>query len=174
MAGIPRSDRIKPVNPIYFRCARIYFRCARNFNGLKSPIMPVTASKDCTMEMTTNALNWFEIPVADFARAKAFYSAIFDFEMPEMKMGSHTMGFLLHEQGKGVGGAIIHGEGHVPSAEGTVVYLTAGADLAVVLNRIEPAGGKILMGKTMVAPDLGFFAQFLDSEGNRVALHSMG
>lgn len=126
------------------------------------------------MEMTTHALNWFEIPVADFARAKAFYSAIFDFEMPEMKMGSHTMGFLLHEQRKGVGGAIIHGEGYVPSAEGTVVYLNAGADLSVVLNRIEPAGGKILIGKTMVAPDHGFFAQFLDSEGNRVALHSMG
>ena len=126
------------------------------------------------MELTTNALNWFEIPVAVFARAKAFYSAIFDFEMPEMQMGPQTMGFLLSEQGKGVGGAIVYGEGYVPSAEGTLVYLAAGADLTVVLNRIEPAGGKILISKTMVAPDLGFFAQFLDSEGNRVALHSMG
>lgn len=126
------------------------------------------------MEMTTNALNWFEIPVADFARAKAFYSAIFDYEMPEMQMGPNIMGFLLSEQGKGVGGAIVYGDGHVPSAQGTLVYLSGGADLSDVLKRIEPAGGKILMGKTLVAPNLGFFAQFLDSEGNRVALHSMG
>ena len=126
------------------------------------------------MEMTTNSLNWFEIPVADFARAKAFYSAIFDFEMPEMPMGPNTMGFLLCEQGKGVGGAIVHGEGYVPSASGTLVYLAAGADLNTVLARIAPAGGKVLIEKTLVAPHLGYFAQFLDSEGNRVALHSMG
>ena len=56
------------------------------------------------MEMTIDALNRFEIPVDDFARAKSFYSAIFDFSIPEMKMGPNSMGFLLREQGKGVGG----------------------------------------------------------------------
>lgn len=126
------------------------------------------------MEMTTNALNWFEIPVADFARAKAFYSKIFDFEMPEMAMGPQTLGFLLHEQGKGVGGAIVKGEGYVPSMTGSLVYLAGGSDLSVVLGRVETAGGKIVVGKTQIPPDMGYFAHFADSEGNLVGLHSMG
>lgn len=124
------------------------------------------------MENTKNAINWFEIPVADFARAKAFYSRIFDYEMPEMQMGANTMGFLLHEQGQGVGGAIVYGEGYVPNQQGTLVYLAAGNDLSKVLGRVEVAGGNIVQGKTLVAPNLGFYALFVDSEGNRMALHS--
>ena len=125
------------------------------------------------MEMTTNALNWFEIPVTDFARAKAFYSKIFDFEMPEMPMGPQTMGFFLHEQGKGIGGAIVKGEGYEPSMSGTLVYLACGNDLSVVLSRIDAAGGKTLLGKTQITPEIGYFALFADTEGNKVALHSM-
>lgn len=124
------------------------------------------------MEMTQNALNWFEIPVTDFARAKAFYSAVFDFAMPEMQMGPNTMGFLLHEQGKGVGGAIVKGEGCVPSQAGTLVYLAAGNDLSTVLGRVEAAGGRILLGKTQITPEIGYFALFTDCEGNRLGLHS--
>lgn len=63
------------------------------------------------MEITRNALNWFEVPVIDFDRAKKFYSAIFDFEMPEIQMGPNRLGFFLHEQGQGVGGAIVQGPG---------------------------------------------------------------
>jgi uncharacterized protein len=126
------------------------------------------------MEMTTNAVSWIEIPVTDFERAKAFYSKIFDYEMPEMQMGPVRMGFLLFEQATGVGGAITHGEGCVPSQTGSLVYLSGGADLSVVLARIEPAGGQVICPKTPIPPDFGHFALFLDSEGNRVGLHSMG
>jgi uncharacterized protein len=125
------------------------------------------------MEMVTNALNWVEIPVEDFERAKTFYNRIFDFEMPQIEMGPNLMGFLLYEQTKGVGGAIVKGEGYVPSRQGALVYLNGGSDLSVVLERIEPAGGQILVGKTMIPPNLGFYAIFLDPEGNRLALHSM-
>jgi uncharacterized protein len=125
------------------------------------------------MEMTTHALNWFEIPVADFSRAKVFYSAIFDFEMPEMPMGPRTMGFFLHDRAAGVGGAIVAGEGCVPAATGTLVYLSAGKDLSTVLARVEPAGGGILVPKTLIAPEMGFFAILRDSEGNTVGLHSL-
>ena len=124
------------------------------------------------MQMTKNAIEWFEIPVFDFARAKQFYSAIFDFSMPEMQMGPNTMGFLLHEQGQGVGGAIVKGEGYVPSAQGSIGYLSAGPDLSVILARVPAAGGTVLVGKTAVSPEQGFFAQFLDSEGNRLGLYS--
>jgi predicted enzyme related to lactoylglutathione lyase len=125
------------------------------------------------MEMTTHSLNWFEIPVSDFGRAKVFYSAIFDFEMPEMPMGPRMMGFFLHDRTAGVGGAIVAGEGCVPTATGTLVYLAAGRDLSTVLLRVEPAGGAILVPKTPIGPEMGFFAIFRDSEGNTVGLHSM-
>lgn len=124
------------------------------------------------MEMNVNALNWFELPATDFARAKAFYSAIFDFSMPESQMGPNTMGFLLHEQGKGVGGAIVQGQGYVPSRDGTLVYLAAGKDLSVVLDRVVRAGGSIVLGKTQISPEHGYFALMLDTEGNKVGLHS--
>ena len=124
------------------------------------------------MEMTTNALNWFEIPTVDFARAKRFYSTIFDFSMPEEQMGAYRMGFLLHEQGKGVGGAIIEGNGYIPAAEGTLVYLAAGSDLSSVLSRVEEAGGRVLTEKTRISPEHGFYALIADTEGNRVGLHS--
>ncbi len=126
------------------------------------------------MEMLHNAINWFEIPVSDFNRAKKFYSAIYDYEMPEMMMGPNRMGFMLCDQEKGgIGGAIVSGEGYTPSAGGTKVYLNGGADLNTVLNRVEKAGGKVLLSKTPITPELGFFAAFQDTEGNHVSLHSM-
>ncbi len=123
--------------------------------------------------MIKSAINWFEIPVLDFGRAKAFYSGIFDYEMPANQMGPNMLGFFLHEQGSGIGGAIIQGEGYVPSQEGTLVYLNGGDDLRVVLDRVEAAGGKVVLGKTEITPEIGFYALFIDTEGNRVALHSM-
>jgi uncharacterized protein len=125
------------------------------------------------MEMTVNAVSWFEIPVTDFARAKKFYSAIFDFDMPEMPMGPVRMGFLPHEQGTGVGGAIVIGADRAPSASGSLVYLAGGRDLSAVLARVPAAGGTVVTPKTMIAPDMGFYAVFSDSEGNEVGLHSM-
>jgi uncharacterized protein len=125
------------------------------------------------MEMTKDAVSWVEIPVADFERAKKFYSQIYDYEMPEMPMGTHRMGFLLYDQQNGgIGGAIMHGEGYEPSAKGVKVYLNAGSDLNTVLNRVEPAGGKILLPKTQISPELGYFATFQDSEGNAICLYS--
>ena len=124
------------------------------------------------MEMTTNALNWFELPASDFDRAKRFYAAIFDFDMPEMQMGDTRMGFLLHERGKGVGGAIAQGPGYTPSDAGTLVYLSGGNDLSTVLARVEKAGGRIVAPK-MAVGEHGNIAVFIDTEGNRVGLHSI-
>jgi uncharacterized protein len=125
-----------------------------------------------------NALNWFEIPVTDFERAKKFYETIFDYQMPEMQMGTNRMGFFLYDQPGGkVGGAIVyHPEYHTPSGTGTLVYLNCQPDLQVQLDKVVTAGGKVEMGKTQISPDqhLGFMAIINDSEGNRVALHSMG
>lgn len=126
----------------------------------------------------TNALNWFEIPVKNFERAKKFYETIFNYQMPESQMGPARMGFFLYDFQSGkVGGAIVEREGfHEPSDKGSLIYLNCEPDLQVILSRVVQAGGKILMEKTNIAPDqnLGFWGMITDSEGNRVALHSMG
>ncbi len=126
------------------------------------------------MEMQKNAISWVEIPVLDFGRAKNFYSIIYDYEMPEMMMGPQQMGFLLYDQpGGGIGGAIVKGEGYVPSNQGVKVYLNAGEDLSTVLDKVENAGGKVIMPKMQITPELGHFAIFEDTEGNLISLHSI-
>jgi predicted enzyme related to lactoylglutathione lyase len=144
--------------------------------GNNSPILEITSPNIIHMEMTKDSVAWFEIPVSDFERAKKFYSAIFDYQMPEWPMGpDYKMGVLLYDQeAGGIGGAIIKGEGYVPGTSGPKVYLAAGKDLTVVLNRVEKAGGKIVFPKTQISPELGYFARFIDSEGNELSLHSMG
>ena len=92
--------------------------------------------------------------------------------MPDQMMGPIHMGFLLVEKG-GIGGAIVQGDGYVPSQKGTLVYLNGGKDLSVVLNRVENAGGEVVLPKTKINDEHGYFAIFLDCEGNKVALHSM-
>lgn len=123
--------------------------------------------------MQKNAVSWFEIPVKNFENAKHFYRTIFDFDMPEVQMGPNRMGILLHEQGAGVGGAIVSGEWYEPSLSGTMVYLSANPDLSVVLGRVEKAGGTVMVPKTNIGAQMGYFAIFKDCEGNRVGLHSM-
>lgn len=121
-----------------------------------------------------NALNWFEIPVTDFDRAKKFYETIFDYPMPENMMGPTRMGFFLYDFKAGkVGGAICHGDGYLPSQQGSLIYLNCQPDLQVVLGRVEQAGGKIAQQKKEINGGLGFIAFITDSEGNRIALHSM-
>ena len=116
-----------------------------------------------------NAINWFEIPVSDFDRAKKFYSTIFGVDMYEQMMGPHQMGFF---PGEGVSGAIVKAEGYKPSMDGALIYLAAGDDLIDVMNRIDKAGGKVLQPKMKVTDEIGYIAIFADTEGNKVALHS--
>jgi predicted enzyme related to lactoylglutathione lyase len=117
-----------------------------------------------------NAINWFEIPVSNLDRAAKFYGTILGAEIQAQDMPGGQMGFLPSEDG--VGGAIIKGEGYVPSQQGTLVYLNGGDDLNTVLNKVEGAGGKVLSPKTDIG-EYGFIAFFTDTEGNKVGLHSM-
>lgn len=117
-----------------------------------------------------NALNWFEIPAKDIERALTFYDTIMGATLIRMEANeAYPMGMFPVESG--VSGAVIQGEGYVPSTEGTIVYLNAGEDLSHVLNRVEGAGGNIVMPKTDIGEN-GFMAYFIDTEGNKVGLHS--
>jgi hypothetical protein len=122
--------------------------------------------------MMTNAINWFEIPATDFQRAVKFYGAIFETSLQHVRMDGFDMGMFPYKQGEGIGGAVVTGEGYEPTTTGAVVYLNGGDDLNGVLNRVESAGGKILSPKFSIGEN-GFCAFFVDSEGNKVGLHSM-
>lgn len=125
------------------------------------------------MEKMTNSINWVEIPVLNFDRAKKFYSRIYEYEMYEETIAGCRMGFLpMDRESQGVGGAIIQGHGYVPSSLGARVYLNGGQNLLNVLNRVEVAGGEVIVNKTKISDEIGYFAVFEDTEGNHVALHS--
>lgn len=121
----------------------------------------------------TNSINWFEIPVTDFARAKKFYETLYGAEIMEMPHPSFKYGMLPADmQNGGIGGGLVQGEGFEPSTKGALIYLNGGEDLNTPLSKVEGAGGKILLPKTSLGPN-GFMAHILDTEGNKVALHSM-
>ena len=118
-----------------------------------------------------NAINWFEIPASNFARATKFYSEVLNAELPEQEIMGSQMAFLPAEQGA-VGGAVCAGEMYKPSSDGSIIYLNGGDDLNTPLGRVEAAGGKVTMPKTQISEEVGYIAMFIDCEGNRVAFHS--
>ena len=126
------------------------------------------------MSKNTNALNWFEIPALDTARAKKFYEAVFQIEMSTMNMMGMDMTFFpaSDEPNGKVSGALVKGDMHKPSMDGAVVYLNANPDIQSVIDRIIPNGGQVLMPKMFISDDIGYMAFFADTEGNRVALHA--
>jgi hypothetical protein len=119
-----------------------------------------------------SVLNWFEIPTTDIGRAAKFYGAILGVAM---EIGPTAPGYYMatFPHTDGVGGALLQGEGYTPSEAGALIYLACDPDLRVALGRVEAAGGKILMPRTDIGEN-GFFAIILDTEGNKVGLHSMG
>jgi hypothetical protein len=120
-----------------------------------------------------NVINWFEIPAKNFDRACDFYGQVLAGDIQKMDSPSGLkMGFLPGTGSNSGGGAVVKGEGYEPSSKGSVLYLNGGEDLTVPLGKVEKAGGKVLMPKTSIGEN-GFIAHFLDTEGNRVALHSM-
>ena len=122
-----------------------------------------------------NSINWFEIPVKNFDRAKKFYETIMDAEvnvippMPDMPMKYGMLPFDM--EGGGIGGGIVEGPGFEPSDKGSLIYLNGGDDLSGPLSKVETAGGKIVLPKTAIGPN-SFMAHFIDTEGNKVAFHS--
>jgi predicted enzyme related to lactoylglutathione lyase len=126
------------------------------------------------MDKNSNSLNWFEIPATDISRATRFYESIFNTQldqMPEM-LGMKMAGFPS-EMGSGkANGGLVQSDMHKPSTEGAVIYLNANPDMQPVIERIEKAGGKVVMPKTEISPEIGYMAFFIDSEGNKVGLHS--
>jgi predicted enzyme related to lactoylglutathione lyase len=112
----------------------------------------------------------------DINRAQKFYESIFDIHMIPLDMPQLQMRlFPMTDMKNGIGGALCNNGGfYIPSAEkGPLVYLNANPDVQIILSRIEAAGGRITVPKTQISPEYGFMAVFIDTEGNRIALHSV-
>lgn len=128
--------------------------------------------------MEVNMISWFEVPVLDMDRAKKFYETVFNVEITLNDFGGVLMGWFPPAEditAPGISGSLVKSKGnYIPSStHGTVVYFNSqSGDLSNELKRVKAAGGKILQDKTLISNDIGYMALVLDSEGNRIALHS--
>jgi predicted enzyme related to lactoylglutathione lyase len=120
----------------------------------------------------TDALNWFELYVTDFNRARRFYETILQTPLQVGEMGNCQMGVFAHDMKNGVGGSITRMDGMTGGKGGTVVYLNVEGDLDGVLKRIPESGGTVIKPRTSIG-EHGFIGLFTDTENNTVGLHSM-
>ncbi len=126
------------------------------------------------MDKNSNSLNWFEIPALDIARAQKFYEEIFKIKMEQMQemMGMKMAGFPADMGSGKANGALAQSKQHKPSKDGCVIYLNANPKIQTVIDRIEKAGGKVVVPKTQISPEIGYMAFFTDTEGNKMAVHA--
>ena len=130
----------------------------------------VSTDKKKNKKEIKDYVSWFEIPAVDFQQAVDFYNHIFGIEMEQNITEINAMAFFPTTSG--IGGSIIAGQGYVPSDCGPLIYLNGGKDLNNVLNKVEEAGGRVVMPKTLISEEMGYFAIFIDSQGNKLALYS--
>lgn len=118
-----------------------------------------------------NPVNWFEIATIDLERAKDFYAKVFqrEFQLVEMPDAKMYM-FNMDGEGSGAPGALVKSSDNNPSTDGTIVYFQC-EDCAIETGRVEEAGGKIVYPKMSIG-EFGFVSQVIDTEGNRIGLHS--
>lgn len=123
-----------------------------------------------------SAISWFEIPATDLDRATKFYETLFDVQLTVMDMPSIRMRmFPVENMMNDISGAIVDSQDfYKPSAtDGVLIYLNGNPDVQLILDKVEAAGGKIVMPKTEIAPEYGYMALIVDTEGNRIGLHSV-
>lgn len=122
-----------------------------------------------------NAISWFEIPTKDLDRAQKFYEEIFGIKLIPLDVANVRMRMFPIDDPMGVGGALCHAVGfYNPSLnDGPLIYLNANPDVSNVLSKVDAAGGRVVVPKTEISPEYGYMGVFIDSEGNRIGLHSI-
>ncbi len=125
--------------------------------------------------MKTNMVGWFEIPVTEMHRAKTFYEVVFGINIKEEQFGDTLMGWFptsKDPEAKGASGSLVQNKKYYkPDVNGTLIYFSS-PEITYELRNVEEAGGVILQEKTLISKEIGYMALFLDTEGNRIALHS--
>jgi predicted enzyme related to lactoylglutathione lyase len=122
-----------------------------------------------------HAISWFEIPSTDLERATLFYETIFGVKLAPLDLPNIKMRMFPIDDMAGVGGAVVDSGGfHKPSlTDGPLIYLNGNPDLQIILDKVEQAGGRIMVPKTEISPEYGSMAVIIDTEGNRIGLHSV-
>ena len=118
-----------------------------------------------------NLISIVEIPITDFSRAVHFYQTILGITIEEVDMDGTQMG-VLPSDGETINVVLVKGADYKPTSDGAVLYLNAGNDLQPMLEKVSKNGGQIIVEKTQISPEMGFFALFMDTEGNKLGLHS--
>lgn len=123
-----------------------------------------------------SAISWFEIPTTDLERATKFYETILEIklipmEMPDFKMRMFPVADMMND----IGGALVQQLDFYKcsATDGALIYLNANPDVQLVLDRVKAAGGQVVVPKTQISKEYGYMGVFIDTEGNRVALHSI-
>ena len=130
--------------------------------------MPISTPKN-------NPIGWIEIPATNMERAMKFYETVFELPLERHQMGPLDMAwFPMIAEGKGASGAlVVHKDWYKPTTDGPLVYFTAqSGDLRNELGRVEKAGGTIAVPRKQISEEYGYMAVCVDTEGNRIAIHS--
>ena len=126
------------------------------------------------MEINTNPVGWFVIPVSDMEQSVKFYETVFDFSLEKQNFGGFEMALFPYADKPGASGSLVYNEKfYKPSQDGVLIYFSSpSGDLKNELDKVESAGGKVLIQKKMISEEIGYMGMFSDTEGNRIALHS--
>ena len=116
-------------------------------------------------------VTWFDIPAKDINRAVKFYNDVLGTGLQVMDFQGMNMAMFTDDP-ELTSGAIVEAEYNSPSDSGTTIYFFVD-DVESALAKVEGAGGKVVMPKTMINEEYGFYGIMLDTEGNRIGLHSM-
>lgn len=141
--------------------------CSHNQSGQAK----AETSENPNTKNMKNLIAIVEIPITDYTRAVNFYQTILGITIEEAHMEGTQMGILPADIGA-VNVVLVKGNDYKPVTDGAVIYLNAGNDLQPILDKIEKQGGQIIVPKTQISPEMGYFALFIDSEGNKLGLHS--
>lgn len=136
-----------------------------------SEIQKVNSKQTLTTKDKNNFISLFEIPATNIPRAINFYQAILDIKIEKMEVPGMEMGIFPYEN-QTTTGILMKSEGYKPTSNGVTIYLNGGDNLQIILDKVEKNGGKIILPKTVHADENGFFALFIDTEGNKLGLNS--
>jgi predicted enzyme related to lactoylglutathione lyase len=121
------------------------------------------------MNSKHNRAVWFDIPVADLDRANKFYAAVLGVKVDKVEMEGFRFSVLEHSEGNG--GCLVEDKGAISADKGILLYLNADGRIHEAVDLAAANGGVVKEPIHPIGPN-GFRAIILDSEGNRVALHS--
>jgi uncharacterized protein len=152
-------------------CVGVYLISCTNENNSNSKISTKEIITNKKVNAMKNLVSIIEIPTSDLKRAITFYKTILTVNIEEAEMGEVKMGILSSDEGT-VNVVLANGTDYKPTNNGSVIYLNGGENLQTILDKVEPNGGKIVVPKTEISPEMGFFALFTDTEGNKLGLHS--